>query len=62
MFVDEADTGTCSRLNESPRPKAGKSHSTAPLHLDQQGLNENPHPKAGKSPGAADSISVRKPQ
>ena len=35
-------------LNESPRPKAGKSTPATGSEFVQQGLNESPRPKAGK--------------
>ena len=37
------------RLNESPRPKAGKFYASTLAPRDIHCLNESPRPKAGKS-------------
>ena len=40
-------------LNESPRPKAGKSHRSSKPVAAGSRLNESPRPKAGKSKAEA---------
>ena len=51
--------GATLSLNESPRPKAGKSEGRESWSAHRKGLNESPRPKVEKSDGwyAVDSCA-----